>query len=146
MTSEISQESSRVPSWEEIRTLEERLKELRTKREKEYTALRLYGKCTAIAVMLGHGQPLKYGVYWKYRDDDLVIEYDDYGGNLSVMRNGHYVLKVHSGNLELFRPGPWIRKICQLALKANQIIDERDRIKKFKELTAEIEKWEEVKE
>ena len=146
MGREVVERSSGVPSWDEIKAMEERLRKLRTKRISEFVGLNLYGKCTAIAVMLGHGQPLKYGVYWKYRDDDLVIEYDDYGGNLSVMWNGHYVLKVHSGNLELFRPGPWIHKVCRLALKANQITDERDRIKKFKELTAEIEKWEEVKE
>ena len=146
MTSEISQESSGVPSWDEIKTMEERLRKLRTKRISEFVGLNLYGKCTAIAVTLGYGQPTKYGAYWTYKDDDLIIEYDDYGRNLSVTWRAYPVLKVHSGDLELFKPGPWIRKICQLAIKANQIVDEQERIKKFKELTAEMKKWEEVKE
>ena len=146
MTSEISQESSGVPSWDEIKTMEERLRKLRTKRISEFVGLNLYGKCTAIAVTLGYGQPTKYGACWTYKDDDLIIEYDDYGRNLSVTWRAYPVLKVHSGDLELFKPGPWIRKICQLAIKANQIVDEQERIKKFKELTAEMKKWEEVKE
>ena len=146
MTSETSQESGRVPSWEEIKTLEKRVRALREERLRQYEYMRLYGKCTAIATVLGYGQPMKYGVYWTYKDDDLIIEYDDYGRNLSVTWNGYSVLKVHLGDLECFRPGPWIRKVCQLALKANQIFDERDRIQTFKDLMTEMKKWEEVKE
>jgi len=146
MGREVVERSSGVPSWDEIKAMEERLRKLRTKRISEFVGLNLYGKCTAIAVTLGYGQPTKYGTYWTYKDDDLTIEYDDYGRNLSVTWKAYSVLKLHSGDLKLFRPGPWIRKICQLALKANQITDEQDRIKKFKELTAEMKKWEEVKE
>jgi len=143
---ESSERTNKVPSWEEIEVLKERLKTLMAEREKQYEDMNLWGKCTAIAEELGKGHPKKYGTYWEYKDDNLTIGYDDYGRNLWVIWNGRMVLEVHLGKLKLFRPGSWIRKICQLALKANQIIDERERTEKFKDLMTEMKKWEEVKE
>ena len=106
--------------------------------------MHLFGKCTLIAEELGEGQPQKYGILWKYEGGDLTIDYDDYGRNLWVTWNGRRVLVVHLGNLKLFRPGPWIHEIDQLARMANQIADGRERVQKFRELMGEMKKWEEV--
>jgi len=136
--------ADKVPSWEEIKALSERLSKLKAERERQYEKMKLFGKCVAIAEELGEGYRGKYGTFWKYRGADLTIEFDDYGRNLWVTWNGQSVLKVHLGDLELFRPGSWIQKIDQLARIANQIADERERVRKFKELIDEMKKWEEM--
>ncbi|RLI99281.1 MAG: hypothetical protein DRP08_07295 [Candidatus Aenigmatarchaeota archaeon] len=146
MSSETPQVSSRIPSWEEIEVLKKKLQKLKAVREEQYTDMNLYGKCMAIAEELGNAIPQKHGTYWEYKDGDLEIGYDSYGRNLHVCWRNRLVLKVQLGTLKLFRLGPWVHRIHQLALKANQIADERERIHQFKELMEELKNWEEAKE
>ena len=115
-----------------------------TERERQYHEMNLYGKCTTIAEELGESYHKKHGVCWIYKDDELYIEYDDYGKNLWVKWRGQSVLVVHLGELELFRPGSWIREINGLADKAGKIADMRKRIQKFKNILEQMKNWEEV--
>lgn len=73
----------------------------------------VYSLAIDIARTLGTSSPKKYGSYWDYTDDEMAINYDDYGNNISINYRGVYVYSAQLGETRQYRPDipDWINKL-----------------------------------
>lgn len=90
-------------------SVEERIKHLR----KEASDRSIYGKAKAVARHLGSVQPKKHGAYHVYRENKLIISWDDYAPNLSIAWNDQNVFRVHLGTVMSYRPDveDWLERL-----------------------------------
>jgi len=126
-----------------LKATEERLRE---ERRKQYEELRLFNRCSLIARKLGKPHPKKHGAWWIYEDHEIIISYDDYAPNLEVIdrRRQLKVLDVHLGDLKLFRPGKWLRRVLSISNKLLGELEKEERARRIRELEEEIKKWEAI--
>lgn len=105
----------------------------------------------AIALALYHPnattQDKKHGAWHHYRDDKVLVSWDDYGCNLdvSVIGLSYPVLIMHLRQVTRYNPGLWSEYLAKLAKPIHQaqaqITEERERLclQRQRELFAPID-------
>ena len=93
-----------------------------------------------IARSMGQRLSHNYGPKYEYRDGDLVIYVDDYGGFMTVHKGGKLIVSTH--NEKLYITGEWEEIIARLTPFATDQVTKRqtkgeeiERIKLLKELS-----------
>lgn len=81
-------------------------------------------KLYMIARMLGEPVRHNYGPKYLYKEGDIEIYVDDYGGYMTTNVNNK--LKVSTHNDKLYVPGEWEEIINRLSPEAQTKQDERD--------------------
>ena len=73
----------------------------------------IFGIVSNIARNLGNGVPKNHGTNWKFVCNKLVIDYDDYGANISIDYDETQVFSVQTGNVLCYRPDikEWIQSL-----------------------------------
>lgn len=79
------------------------MRELVEQRKKEAKDKNIVEKAIEIA-KLGISRQKNHGAWHIYKGKKLTVEWDDYGGNLSVTWHNLRVLNVHLGEIVAYRP------------------------------------------
>jgi len=93
----------------------------------------IFGIASNIARNLGNGDSKNHGTNWKFIYEKLVIDYDDYGANISIDYDKTQVFSVQTGTVLCYRPDveEWIQSLFNVNEKIlKPILDRKEAEKK----------------